>query len=97
MQFSLLDSKMNDTCDGMNFTHFTYLLLLHYLVNFETPKMYVNTTSACNVNYNICKKLISLKHCVRSQITRLKLQMHVNTTSACNVNYKIAATCIKLH
>ena len=23
---------------------------------------------------NICKKLISLKHCVRSQITRLKLQ-----------------------
>jgi len=24
--------------------------------------------------YYICKKLISLKHCVRSQITRLKLQ-----------------------
>jgi len=23
---------------------------------------------------NICKKLISLKHCVRSQITRLKMQ-----------------------
>jgi len=23
MQFSLLDFKMNDTCDGMNFTHLT--------------------------------------------------------------------------
>jgi len=27
-----------------------------------------------SVLYDICKKLISLKHCVRSQITRLKLQ-----------------------
>jgi len=23
MQFSLLDFEMNDTCDGMNFTHLT--------------------------------------------------------------------------
>jgi len=23
MQFSLLDFKMNNTCDGMNFTHLT--------------------------------------------------------------------------
>jgi len=53
MQFSLLDFKMNDTCEGMNFTHLTWLLLLHYLVKVETPKMHVNTTSAFNVNYKI--------------------------------------------
>jgi len=45
MQFLLLDFKMNDTCDCTNFTHLTWLLLLHYLVKFETPKMHVNTTS----------------------------------------------------
>jgi len=50
MQFSLFDFKMNDTCEGMNFTHLTQLMLLHYLVKVETPKMRVNTTSAFNVN-----------------------------------------------
>ena len=29
MQFSLLDLTMNDTSDGMNLTHLTYLMLLH--------------------------------------------------------------------
>ena len=29
MQFSLLDLAMNDTCEGMNFTHLTKLMLLH--------------------------------------------------------------------
>jgi len=38
MQFSLLDLKMNGTCDSMNFTHLTYLMLLHYLVKVKTPK-----------------------------------------------------------
>jgi len=47
MQFSLLDFKMNDTCDV---THLTKLILLHYLVKVETPKVHVNTTSALNVN-----------------------------------------------
>ena len=32
MQFSLLDLQMNVTCDIMNFTHLTWLVLLHYLV-----------------------------------------------------------------
>jgi len=26
---------MNSTCEGMNFTHLTYLLLLHYLIKVE--------------------------------------------------------------
>jgi len=32
------------------------------------------TSTITDTYYYICKKLISLKHCVRSQITRLKLQ-----------------------
>jgi len=31
---------MNDACEDANFTHLTYLLLLHYLVKIETPKMH---------------------------------------------------------
>jgi len=30
---------MNDTCDVMNFTHVTWLVLLHYLVKVKTPIM----------------------------------------------------------
>jgi len=30
MQFSLLDCEMNDTYEGMNFTHLTQLMMLHY-------------------------------------------------------------------
>jgi len=36
MQFSLLDLQMNDTCDAMNFTLLTWLVLLHYLVKVKT-------------------------------------------------------------
>jgi len=39
MHFSLLELAMSDTCDGMNFTHLTKLMLLHYLVKVETVKM----------------------------------------------------------
>jgi len=40
MLFSLLDLQKNSTCDcdGVDFTHLTWLLLLHYLVKVETPK-----------------------------------------------------------
>ena len=60
MQFSLLDFKMNDTCDGVNFTNLTYLLLLPYLVKVETPKKHVKTTSVFNVNYKIAAICIKL-------------------------------------
>ena len=55
MHFSLLDLEMNSTCDDMNFTHLAWLMLLHYLVKFETPKMRVNTNSVFDVtgNYKI--------------------------------------------
>jgi len=33
----------------MNFTHLTWLMLLHYLVKVEAPKMHVNTNSVFNV------------------------------------------------
>jgi len=56
----MLDFEVNDTCKGMNFTHLTQLLLLHYLVKLDTPKMHVNTTSASNVNYKIVLKCIKL-------------------------------------
>jgi len=39
MQFSLLDLTMNDTHGGMNLTHLTQLVLLHYLAKVETVKM----------------------------------------------------------
>jgi len=39
MQFSSLELTMNDTSDGMNFTHLTELMLLHYLLKVETVKM----------------------------------------------------------
>ena len=44
MPFSLLDLEKNGTCEGMNVTQLTRLLLLHYRVKVETPKMHVNTT-----------------------------------------------------
>ena len=50
MLFAVLDLTINDTHDGMNFTNLTSLMLLHYLVKVETPKMHVNTSSA----YNVC-------------------------------------------
>jgi len=31
--------EMNGTCHGVNFNHLTCLMLLYYLVKFETPKM----------------------------------------------------------
>jgi len=37
-------------------------------------KVYVRPLVQRNFIIYICKKLISLKHCVRSQITRLKMQ-----------------------
>ena len=51
--------KMNGTCD-VHFTHLTYLILLHYLVKVETPKVFVNANSAFNVNYEIAVKCIKL-------------------------------------
>jgi len=39
MLLSLLELQTNDTCDIMNFTHITWLVLLHYLVKVKTPKM----------------------------------------------------------
>jgi len=38
MQLSLLELQTNDTCDFMNFTHLTWLVLLHYVVKVKTPK-----------------------------------------------------------
>jgi len=35
-------------------------MLLYYLVKVETPKMYVDTTSAFNVNYKIAVACIKL-------------------------------------
>ena len=58
MQFSHF--RKNATCECMNFTYLTELMLLHYLVKVETPKMHVNTTSAFNVNYNIAITCIKL-------------------------------------
>jgi len=60
MQFSQLDFEMNATCAAMKFTHLAQLMLLHYLVKFEKPKMQVNTTSAFNVNYKITVTCIKL-------------------------------------
>ena len=42
---SLLDLEKNCTCDGMNFTHLTWLVLLHYVVKLQPPKMHVNAFS----------------------------------------------------
>ena len=39
MQFSLLELTMNCTCEGVNFTHITQLIWLHYHVKVETVKM----------------------------------------------------------
>ena len=41
----MLDFKMNDTCEGMNFIHFTQLVLLRYLVKVEKRK-------ACEHNFS---------------------------------------------
>ena len=61
MQFSVLDLMMNGTCDSMNFTHLTWLMLQHYLVKVETPKMRVNTNSAFIVIYEIAVKCTNTK------------------------------------
>jgi len=44
MQFSLLDLQKNDTCDIINFTHLTWLVLLHYLVKVKTLNWKCNIT-----------------------------------------------------
>ena len=61
MPFPLLDLEKNSTCDDMNFTHLTWLMLLHYLVKFKTPKMHVNTNSAFNDNYETADKCTKLQ------------------------------------
>jgi len=61
MQFSVLDLEKNCTCDGMNLTHLTWLVLPHYLIKIEIPKMHVNTNSAYNVNYKTVVKCIKLQ------------------------------------
>jgi len=67
MPFSRLDLQKNSTCVGMNFIHLTWLVLLHYPVKAETPKMHVNTNSVFNVNYKIAVNasnyIHSLKKC----------------------------------
>jgi len=60
MPFSQLGLEKNCTCDVMNLTHLTWLLLLHYLVKVETMKMHVNTNSAFNINYEIAIKCTKL-------------------------------------
>jgi len=60
MPFSLLDLEKNVTCDGMNFTHLTWLMLLLYLVKVETPKMHVNINLSLNVNYEMASKCTKL-------------------------------------
>jgi len=39
MQLSLLELQTKGTCEIMNFTHLTWLVLIHYLVKVKTPKM----------------------------------------------------------
>jgi len=60
MPLSLLHIEKNYAREGMNFVHLTWLMLLHYLVKFEPPKMHVNTNSAFNVNYEIAVKCAKL-------------------------------------
>jgi len=43
MPILLLDLEKNGTCDSVNFDQLAWLMLLHYLVKVETPKMHVNT------------------------------------------------------
>jgi len=45
----------------MNLTLLTCLVLLHYLIKVETPKMHVNTNSAFNVNYKTAIKCTKLQ------------------------------------
>jgi len=60
MPFLPLHLEKNCTCDGMNFVHLSWLMLLHYRVKVETPKMHVNTNSAFNVNYQIAVRSTKL-------------------------------------
>jgi len=61
MQSSLLDLKINGTCDGLNVIHLTYLMLPHYLLKVETPKMHANKGAATKKTptyfcMQLCKK-----------------------------------------
>jgi len=58
MLSSVLDLEKNCICDGMNFTHLTWLVLLHQLVKVKTPKTKMH--SAFNVNYEIAVKCTKL-------------------------------------
>ena len=51
---------MNGTHKDVNFAHLALLMLLHYLVKFETLKMQVTTNLAFNVNYKIAIKCVQL-------------------------------------
>jgi len=80
---SVTSSNINNasTCDGMNFTLLTWLVLLHYLVRVETPKMHVNTNSAFNVNCKIAIKCTKL-HWQFSQNVLMKHIIQINNNFA---------------
>ena len=52
MELSLLELQTNGTCDIMNFTHLTWLVLLHYLVKVKTENV-------------ILQQDITKEHCIR--------------------------------
>jgi len=59
--FSLLDLGMNGMNKDVNSAHLALLMLLHYLVKFETLQMHVNTNLDFNDNYKIATKCIKLR------------------------------------
>ena len=61
MPFSLLDLEMNGTHKNVNLANLALLVLLNYLVKFETLKMHVYTNLAFNVNYKIAIKCVKLR------------------------------------
>jgi len=61
--------------------HPPYLMLLHYLVKFEKPKMHVTTTSSFNVNYKIAATSIKLHWQFHKWTFRSEHVLKMSTTS----------------
>jgi len=64
-----LREPISGTCEGMNFTHITALILLHYLVKVETPKMHLNTTSV----FSERELTFTFAICCRPSVCRLSV------------------------
>ena len=69
-RFSVKDLGINYAHKVVNFAHLALLMLLHYLVKFETLKMHVNTSRFLSMAHGaVSRKISSFLRTLRPQMS----------------------------